>query len=72
MGRVVVSHWPSGFEVREAEANFKHELKLWGMSLMQIEQLAECDCSRPTQQQILTEMLEATTPESSTTKTNQR
>lgn len=35
----------SGFEVREAKrlTHFKHELKLWGMSLTQIEQLAECD-----------------------------
>lgn len=35
----------NGFEVREAKrlTNFKHELKLWGMSAQQIERLAECD-----------------------------
>ncbi len=38
----------NGFEVREAKrlTHFKHELKLWGMSLVQIEQLAECDFSK--------------------------
>ena len=35
----------NGFEVREAKrlTNFKHELKLWGMSPKQIGRLAECD-----------------------------
>jgi hypothetical protein len=38
----------SGFEIREAKrlTNFKHELKLWGMSLDQISQLAECDFTK--------------------------
>lgn len=43
----------SGFEIRESKrlTNFKHELKLWGMSLNQIEQLAECDFTKdPTSQ----------------------
>jgi len=35
----------TGFEVREAKrlTNFKHELKLWGMSPKQIQRLSECD-----------------------------
>jgi len=35
----------SGFEVRESKrlTNYKHEVKLWGMSLKQIERLAGCD-----------------------------
>lgn len=36
------------FEVREAKrlTNVKHELKLWGLSINQIQRLAECDFSK--------------------------
>jgi len=38
----------SGFEVRESKrlTDYKHELKLWGMSLNQIHRLAGCDLIR--------------------------